>query len=293
MNVVAFPSLLTKRVCAQWSSKVNHQTHILSSLPSLTMLKRHRPPSPPQIPAAYGDDLSSFPSPGTFHPGLNMSAPSTYAEPFFGISTKRPRLSPETIPGVPGVGGNDSAGRHTFFSSSILSKRRRSPDPMDDDSDYSEDDSDCRSGPQTSNTFSGYQREGDPSELSNSGPTANPKRRRTAAPVLEGSSRGWGPDQSSHIGTGPDNLSPSSYPHSYFDPTNPPPGWVLEAQIGEYAQENARLHNLHTLRPRQPHSEETTQGQHETSTVGVDMEEKVVKERYEEHNKYALIPSGL
>lgn len=191
-----------------------------------------------------------------------MGAPSAHADLFFGISTKRPRLSPDTIPGVPGIGGSGSAGRHAFFASSILSKRRRSPDPMDDDSDHSEDDSDYRSGPQTFNTFSGYQRGEEPSGLSHS------KRRRTAAPVLEGTSRGWGPDQPSHIGTGPDNLS-----------------WVLETQIGEYAQENARLHNLHTLRPRQPHPEETTQDQHETSTVNVDMEEKVVKERYEERNK--------
>ena len=152
---------------------------------------------------------------------------------------------------------------------------------MDDGGD-SEGDPESRSSHQTSNPHSDYQREGESSDPL--------KRRRTTAPVLEGSSRGWGPDQSSHFGTGPDVLSPSHpYPHS-FDPVHPPVGWVLETQIGEYAQENAKLHDLHTLRPRLPHSEEVTQDHNGVVNIGVDMEEKVVKERYEERNKCVLFP---
>ena len=151
-----------------------------------------------------------------------------------------------------------------------------------DDGDDPGGDSEARPGPQISNSYSDYQREGESSDPL--------KRRRTSAPVLEGSSRGWGPDQPSHFGIGPDVPGPShSYPHS-FDPVHPPVGWVLETQIGEYAQENARLHDLHTLRPRLPHSEEVTQDHNGITNVDVDMEEKVVKERYEERNKCAMFP---
>lgn len=175
-----------------------------------------------------------------------------------------------------------------FLSSSVLSKRRRSPDPMDDDD--SEGDHDFGSGLQPSNTYSDYQRAGESSDPFAPRPTINLKRRRTTAPVLEGSSRGWGPDQTSHFGTGPDGPLPISHPH-LFDPAHPPAGWVLETQVGEYARENAKLHDLHTLRPRLPHSEEVTQEDHNgIPNVDVDMEEKVVKERYEERNKYVVFP---
>jgi len=242
------------------------------------MLKRQRPSSPPPILAAYGDLSSPILGPNTFHPAANMSAPSTQVDPSFGVSRKRPKVAPDVTPGV-------TVGRHTFFSSPVLSKRRRSPDPMDD-GDNSEGDSDPRSGPQISNTYSDYQREGEPSDPFASRPTVNLKRRRTTAPVLEGSSRGWGADQTSHFGTGPDIPVLSSHPH-LFDPAHPPVGWVLETQIGEYAQENAKLHDLHTLRPRLPYSEEVTQDHYAITNVDVDMEEKVVKERYEERNRYA------
>ena len=239
------------------------------------MLKRQRPSSPSPFLAAYGDDLSSpILGPNTFHPAANTSTPSIQVDPSFGVSRKRSRLSPDIIPGVTGLGGGGSAGRHTFISSSVLSKRRRSPDPMDDGDD-SEGDPEPWSGPQISTTHSDYQREGE-----SLGP---PKRRRTTAPVLEGSSRGWGPDQS-YFGIGPDAPGPSSHPHS-SDSVHPPMGWVLETQTGEYAHENARLHDLHTLRPRLPHSDEVTQDHNGVANVDVDMEEKVVKERYEEHNK--------
>jgi len=154
-----------------------------------------------------------------------------------------------------------------------------------DDSDDSEGDSESRTGPQFSNTFSEHQREGGPSNPFVSRPTINLKRRRMAPPILEGSSRGWGPEQSSHTGTGSDIPIPTPYPYLSFDPTNPPSGWVLETQVGEYAQENAKLHDLHALRPRFPHPEEAVQDQYEIANVDVDMEEKVVKERYEERNK--------
>ena len=264
------------------------KTPSFAFLPPLTMLKRQRPSSPLPIPATYGDDLSSGPT--AFHPTANMSV---HADPPFGNSRKRPRIYPDITPGVSGMGGSGSTGRHTFASSSVLSKRRRSPDPMDD-SDDSEDDSESRPGPQFSNTSSDYQQEREPFDYSlpSSHATINLKRRRTIPPLLEGSSRGWGLDQPSHTGTGPEILSPASYPYPSFDPTNPPPGWILETQIGEYAQENARLHNLHTLRPRLPHPEETTQDQLEIASVGVDMEEKVVKERYEERNRCVLPRSG-
>ena len=159
---------------------------------------------------------------------------------------------------------------------------------MDDGEDF-EDDSQSRSGHQISDVYSDYQREGEASDPPASRLTTNPKRRRTTAPVLEGSSRGWGPDQASHTVTGPGIPSPTSYPHS-FDPAHPPIGLVLETQIGEYAQENAKLHDLHTLRPRLPHLEEATQDHNPIASVDVDMEEKVVKERYEEHNKYVVFP---
>ena len=184
------------------------------------------------------------------------------------------------------MGGSGSVGRHTFFSSSVLSKRGRSPDPMDDGND-SEDDSESKSDPQMSGTYSNHQREGEPSDLIASRPAINFKRRRTTAPALEGSSRGWGAGQPTHFETGPDVLDPTSYSHS-FDSAHPPPGWVLETQSGEYAQENARLHDLHTLRPRLPHSAEVTQDHDGIPNVDVDMEGKVVKERYEERNKYAI-----
>ena len=158
-----------------------------------------------------------------------------------------------------------------------------------DDSDDSEDESESPPGPQFSNTSSDYQRERDSSDPLAFRPTTNPKRRRTNAPLLEGSSRGWGPDQPFQIGTGPDISTTTSYPSSSFDPANPPPGWVLETQVGEYAQVNARLHDLHTHRPRLPHPEEMTQDHNLVVNVDVDMEEKVVKERYEERNKYALL----
>jgi hypothetical protein len=161
---------------------------------------------------------------------------------------------------------------------------------MDDDD--SEDDSESKLDSQISGTYSSHQREGEPSDPIASRPTINLKRRRTTAPALEGSSRGWGTDQSSHFETGPDVLDPISYPHS-FNSTHPPPGWVLETWIGEYAQENARLHDLHNLRPRSPHSAEVTQDHNEISNVDVDMEEKVVKERYEEHNRCAIPPFGV
>jgi len=156
---------------------------------------------------------------------------------------------------------------------------------MDDGNDSDGD----PSSPHISNTHSDYRREGEPSDPLTSRPAINLKRRRTTAPVLEGSSRGWGPDQTFEIG--PEIPGLSSYPHS-FDPAQPPAGWVLETQIGEYAQENAKLHVLHTLRPRLPHSEEVTQDHGGVLSVDVDMEEKVVKERYEEHNKYVPSLSG-
>jgi len=260
-----------------------------SPFSSLTMLKRQRPSSPHPTPAAYGDDLSSpILGPNTSYPASNMSTQSTQVDPSFGISRKRPRVSPDLVPGVTGAGGSGSVGRHTFFSSSALSKRRRSPDPMDDGDD-SEGDSGSRSGPQTSNAYSDYQPGGEFSDPLGFRPTAIPKRRRTAAPALDGPSRGWAANQTPHFGTGPEISNPDPYPHS-FDPVRPPVGWVLETQIGEYAQENAKLHDLHALRPRLPHSEEVAQDHDGVVNVGVDMEEKVVKERYEEHNKYAVIP---
>lgn len=251
------------------------------------MLKRQRPSSPLPTLATYCDDPPSLISPGSsmFHPGANMN---TQVDPSFGMSRKRPRVSPDTIPGVTGVGGSGIVGRPTFFSSSVLSKRERSPDPMDD-SDDSEHEPEPRSCPRISNTWSGYQREGESSDPFASHQPTNQKRRRTTAPVLEGSSRGWGADQSSQFGTGPGVLSSTSYPHSSFDPANPPAGWVLETRIGEYAEENAKLYDLHTLRPRLPHPEVTTQDQEAIPNVDVDMEEKVVKERYEERNKYVPI----
>jgi len=242
------------------------------------MLKRQRPSSPLPIPAAYGDLR-----PSTFHPAANMSTPSVHPDPSFGISRKRPRVSPDVIPGVIGVGGNANAGRHTFFSSSLLSKRRRSPDPMDDGDDP-EGDSEPRFGPQISNTHSDYQREGESSDSLASPSAMTLKRRRTAAPILEGPSRGWGPDQTSHSDTGSGVPGPTSYSHS-SNPALPPVGWVLETQIGEYARENAKLHDLHTLRPRLPHSEEMSQDYNGVANVAVDTEGKVVKERYEERNK--------
>lgn len=155
---------------------------------------------------------------------------------------------------------------------------------MDDDE---EDDPESKSHPQISGIYSGYQREGESSDPTAPRPTINLKRRRTTAPALEGSSRGWGVGQPSHFETEPDVLDLTSHPYP-FDPVDPPPGWVLETQVGEYAQENARLHNLHTLRPRLPHSAEVTQDHDEISNADVDMEEKVVKERYEERNRYAV-----
>ncbi|KAF9779726.1 hypothetical protein BJ322DRAFT_1086074 [Thelephora terrestris] len=254
------------------------------------MLKRQRPSSPPPIPAAYDDDPSlSISSPSTLHPGANMSAQPFYADGSFGISRKRPRVSSDITPGMVGLGASGSVGRHTFFSSSVLSKRPRSADPMDDgEDDYDdEDDTETRPGPQTSDTYSEYQRERHPNDPHVSRPTIAPKRRRTIAPVLEGSSRGWGPHHPPYIGSdGPEMPSLTSHPYSSFDPANPPPGWVLETQIGEYARENAKLYDLHNLRPRSSHPEEPTQDQHHASvSVDVNMEEKVVKERYEEHNK--------
>jgi len=250
------------------------------------MLKRQRPSSPLPIPAAYDDDPSN---PSTFHPGANMNAQPFYADSF-GISRKRPKVSSEIVPGTMGAGGSGSAARHAYSSSSVLSKRTRSPDPMDDDDgeDYEDDGySESKPGPQISNTHPDYQRERDPTDPLVSRPTINPKRRRTTAPILDGSSRGWGPSQHSYIGTdGPEIPSLTSHPYSSFDPANPPPGWVLETRIGEYAQENAKLYDLHTLRPRLTHPEEVTQDQQNASgSVGVDIEEKVVKERYEERNK--------
>jgi len=253
------------------------------------MLKRQRHSSPPPILAAYGDDLPSPTlGPNAFHAAANMSTPSIQVDPSFGISRKRPRISPDITPGVTGVGGGGSVGRHTFFSPPVLSKRRRSPDPMDDDN-YSEDVSQSKSDPQISGTYSNRQREGEPSDLIASRPTINLKRRRTTAPLLEGFSRGWGTDQPSNFETGPDIFDPTSYPRS-FDSVHPPPGWVLETQIGEYAQENAKLHGLHALRPRLPHSAEVTQDYNGISNVDVDMEEKVVKERYEERNRHVTLP---
>ena len=158
-----------------------------------------------------------------------------------------------------------------------------------DDGDDSEGDSGYRSGPHTSNAYSNYQPGGESSNPSASRPAINPKRRRTAAPALDGSSRGWGADQNPHFGAGPAVSNPDPYPHS-FDPVRPPVEWVFETQIGEYAQENAKLYDLHTLRPRLPHSEEVAQDHNGVVDVDVDMEEKVVKERYEEHNKYAVFP---
>ena len=254
------------------------------------MFKRQRPSSPHPILATYGDDLSSpILGPNTSHPASNMNTPSTQVDPSFGISRKRPRVSPDLVPGVTGAGGSGSVGRHTFFSSSALSKRRRSPDPMDDGDD-SEGDSGSRSGPQSSNAYSDYQPGGESSDTPVSRPTVDPKRRRTTAPALDGPSRGWGADQNPYFGAGPVVSNPDSYPHS-FDPVRPPVEWVLETQIGEYARENAKLHDLHTLRPRlPPHSEEVAQDHGGVANVDVDMEEKVVKERYEERNKYAVFP---
>ena len=155
---------------------------------------------------------------------------------------------------------------------------------MDDDND-SEDVSQSKLDPQISGTYSNHQREGEPSDPIASRPTINLKRRRTTAPLLEGFSRGWGTGQPSNFETRPDIFDSISYSHA-FDPAHPPPGWVLETQIGEYAQENAKLHDLHALRPRLPHSAEVTQDHNGISNVDVDMEEKVVKERYEERNRY-------
>jgi len=251
------------------------------------MLKRQRPSSPPPILAAYGDDLSSpILGPNAFHAATNMSTPSIQVDQSSGISRKRPRIPLDITPGVTGMGGGGIVGRHTFFSSSVLSKRGRSPDPMDDDD---EDDSESKSHPQISGMYPGHQREGEPSDPIASRPTINLKRRRMTAPALEGTSRGWGVGQSSHFEIGPDVFNPTSHPYS-FNPVDPPPGWVLETQIGEYAQENARLHDLHTLRPRLPHSAEVTQDHDGISNPDVDMEEKVVKERYEERNRYAIFP---
>ena len=253
------------------------------------MLKRQRPSSPHPIPAIYGDDLSSPTlGPNSSHPASNMSTSSTQLDPSVGDSRKRPRVSPDFAPGVAGAGGSGSVGRHTFVSSSALSKRRRSPDPMDDGDD-SEGDSGSRSGPQTSNAYSDYQPGGEPSDPIAFRPTVNLKRRRTTAPVLDGSSRGWAVDQTPHFGAGPDISNPDPYHHS-FDPVRPPVGWVLETQIGEYAQENAKLHDLHALRSRLPHSEEVGQDRDEVTNMGVDLEEKNVKRLYEEHNKYAVFP---
>lgn len=244
------------------------------------MLKRQRPLSPPPIQATYGDDLSSpILGSSTLHPAANMSSPSAQVDPPFVISRKRPRISPDVTLGATGVGGSGSTARHTYFSSSMLSKRRRSPDPMDDDG-YNDDDDEPRSGPQIAHTYPSYQGEGGPSDPTASHSTIHHKRRRTTAPVLEGSSRGWGPDRE----TGP-NFLDGPIPYPSFDPVHPPVGWVLETQIGEYAQENAKLHDLHTLRPRLPHSEEVSQDHGEFPSVDVDMEEKVVKERYEGHNR--------
>jgi len=154
---------------------------------------------------------------------------------------------------------------------------------MDDDD--SEGDHDFGPDPQASNAYSDYQRAGESSDPFASRPTIDLKRRRTTAPVLEGSSRGWGSNQTSHFGTGPDLLAPTSHPH-LFNPAHPPEGWILETLAGEYVQENAKLHDLHTLRPRLPHPEEVPQADPNGITnVDVDMEEKVVKERYEERNK--------
>ena len=150
-----------------------------------------------------------------------------------------------------------------------------------DDGDGSEGDSESRPGPKLSNAHSNYQQEGEPSDPLASHPTINLKRRRTTAPALEGTSRGFGPDRVSHFETGPEVPGSSSHSHS-FDPAYPPVGWVLETELSEYAQENAKLYDLHTLRPRLPHSEEVTQ---DLSNADVDMEEKVVKERYEERNR--------
>lgn len=158
-----------------------------------------------------------------------------------------------------------------------------------DDGDDSEGESGSRSGPQTPNAYSDYQPGGEPSNPLAFRPTVNPKRRRTTAPALDGSSRGWAADQPPHFGAGPAVSNPHPYPHS-FDPVRPPVGWILETQIGEYAQENAKLHDLHTLRPRLPYPEEVVQDHNGVANVDVDMEEKVVKERYEEHNKYAVFP---
>ena len=247
------------------------------------MLKRQRPLSPSPIQATYGDDLSSsILGPSTLHPVANMSSPSVQGDPPFGISRKRPRISPDVIPEATGVGASGSTARHAYLSSSLLSKRRRSPDPMDDE-DYDDEDDEFRSGPQISHMYSNYQGEGEPSDPTASHPTIHHKRRRTTAPVLEGPSRGWGPDHR----TGPDILT-DPIPYPSFDPAYPPTGWVFETQINEYAQENAKLHDLHTLRPRLPHSEEVSQDYSGIPSVDVDMEEKVVKERYEGHNRYRV-----
>lgn len=177
------------------------------------------------------------------------------------------------------MGASGSTARHIYFSSSVLSKRRRSPDPMDDE-DYDDEDDEPRSGPQISHTYSDYQGEGESLDPTASHPTIHYKRRRTTAPVLEGPSRGWGPGPQ----TGPD-IPGDPVPYPSFDPAHPPAGWVFETQINEYAQENAKLHDLHTLRPRLPHSEEVSQDCVGIPSVDVDMEEKVVKERYEGHNR--------
>lgn len=245
-------------------------------VPSPTMLKRQRPSSP-STPVGYGDDLSSsMSSSSNRHPVSNISTTTSFhADPSFWISRKRPRVSQDI---VSGVGNNGGRGRLTFASSPVLSKRRRSPDPMDESAD-SGDESQSRPGHQFSNIHPEYQRQGDPLPPRQA---VNLKRRRTAAPVLDGSSRGWGPDQPSHSGSGPGIPCLTPYPH---DPSNPPQGWVLETESGEYAQENARLYDLHTLRPRLPPPEHATQDPNAVLSVDVNMEEKVVKERYEEHNK--------
>jgi len=155
-----------------------------------------------------------------------------------------------------------------------------------DDGDDSEGDSGSRWDPQTSTAYNS-QPGGESSDPPVSRPIVNPKRRRTAAPALDGSSRGWAADQAPYFGAGPTVSLPDSYPHS-FDPVRPPVGWVFETRIGEYAQENAKLHDIHALRPRLPHSEEVAQDCNGVANADVDMEEKVVKELYEEHNKCAV-----
>jgi hypothetical protein len=283
INVVDTTALLTQRAArpSERNSLANHQptAPLFFLFHSLTMLKRQRPLSPPPTQATYGDDLSSpILGPSALYPAANMSLPSVQVDPPFGISRKRPRISPDVTPGAAGIGASGSTARHTYFSSSVLSKRGRSPDPMDDE-DYDDEDDESKSGPQISHTYSNYQGGGEPSGPTTSRPTIHHKRRRTTAPVLEGPSRGWGPDHQ----TGPD-IPGDPTPSLSFDPAHPPAGWVFETQISEYAQENAKLHDLHTLRPRLLHSEEVSEDRNGTPSVDVDME-KVVKELYEGHNR--------